>query len=320
MTIEPDAPPHPADATIVAPATNTGTLGGPAIPVAAMASQSTAIEATRAVAEVQALVGAARMFPRIRDESIRRMREVCATPEVADNAFWSFRRSGQQLTGPTVQLMVQLALAWGNVTHGHSELRRDDAAGVSEMQAWAWDLEANVRVAQNFVVPHRRDKDGGRVPLTQDRDIYENNSNMAARRMREAIRKVLPPWFTAQGEELCRATAGGDPTVPLPMRVAKAVALFGDSWGVKPDQLEAWLEAPRNDWTVYDLGRLGALGGSIHRGETTVAREFSHERVTGDEIRGQATAVGTGSGAQDAAPANPEAGRSYAPNDPERPM
>ena len=36
------------------------------------------------------------------------------------------------------------------------ELRRDDAAGQSEMQAWAWDQENNVRSTRSFIVPHER--------------------------------------------------------------------------------------------------------------------------------------------------------------------
>lgn len=309
MSIEPDAPPHPAN---IRPAA----IGAPATPVAAMASQATAIEATRAVAEVQALVTAAKMLPRVPDECVARMLEVCADAEVIANAFWSFRRSGHQLTGPTVQLMRALAQCWGNVTHGTDELRRDDVNGISEMQAWAWDLEANYRVAQKFIVPHRRDKDGGRSPLTSDRDVYENNASQAARREREMIRRVLPPWFVAQAVELCQQGVQGDPAVPVAMRVAKAVATFGDTWGVRPDQLESWLDAPRNDWTVYDLARLTTLGSSIHRGETTARAEFPHRGVTGEELVAQSAAMA--SQTPPAASQGPVGG--YAPDDPARPF
>lgn len=277
-----DEPPHPGG---TAPArTDTGALGGPAVPVAAMASQSTAIEATRAVAEVQALVGAARMFPRVPDVAVARMHEACGRPEVVADAFYSYRRAGTQVHGPTVQLMRVLAACWGNVTHGFRELYRDEGNGQSEMQAWAWDLESNHRVERNVLVPHRRDKDGKRVPLTQDRDVTENNSNRAARAEREMISQVLPAWFRARAVELCEAGIHGDPTIPLAMRVAKVVAFFGDTYGVKPDQLETYVEAPRNDWTVFDLARLQAVRSSLHRGETTVAAEFPRARLTAAEV------------------------------------
>lgn len=307
---EPPPPPHPADGLqrVGAPDRPTPIPMQQATPVAAMASQSTAIEATRAVAEVQALVGAARMFPRNPDKAVARMHEACGRPEVVADAFYSYRRAGNQVHGPTVQLMRILAACWGNVTHGTRELYRDEANGQSEVQAWAWDLETNHRVERNFMVPHRRDKDGGRVPLTSDRDVYEMNTNQASRREREMIAQVLPAWFVARAVELCEAGIQGDPTVPLAMRVAKVVAFFGDTYGVKPDQLETYVDAPRNDWTVFDLARLQAVGSSLHRGETTVDAEFPRARLTAAEVAAQHTAP-------------PAAGTpAYADDDPERPM
>jgi hypothetical protein len=59
-----------------------------------------------------------------------------------------------------------------------------------------------------FIVPHIRDTKGGRKPITATRDIYENNANMGARRVRECIFAAIPRWFTDEAEDLCRQTLG----------------------------------------------------------------------------------------------------------------
>lgn len=61
------------------------------------------------------------------------------------------------------------------------ELSQDN--GKSEMQAYAWDLETNTMSVQNFTNPHAKEVRGKIKTLTSLRDIYENNANMAGRRL-----------------------------------------------------------------------------------------------------------------------------------------
>lgn len=241
------------------------------------AGQATMVEQSRAVAEVQAAVVVAQQIPRVTSDSLREMRESCAQMGLAERAFFSFPRSGKVVQGPSVHLARELARCWGNVQYGVAELRRDDREGVSEMQAWAWDVQTNTRSSQTFIVPHKRDKRDGPEALRDMRDIYENNANQGARRLREAIFNVLPPWFTDEAQGLCHATLRDGGGKPVSQRIADAVAKY-DSLGVSVADLEASVGRAQKDWTAHDVSQLGVKFKSIERGEATIGELFPRER------------------------------------------
>lgn len=246
-------------------------------------SQATAIEQSRAVAEVQASVLVAQQNRRNKAYAIEEMREVCAEHSVAERAFFRFPRAEGTVSGPSIHLARELARCWGNIQFGVTELRRDDEKGESEMQAYAWDLETNARNATTFIVPHKRDTKRGTKQLTEMRDIYENNANNGARRLREAIFSVLPGWFIEEAQSLCRETLNGGGGVPLPQRIANSVAHF-ERIGVTRDQLEAKIGRPSKEWTEHDVTELGVTFSSIRAGEVSKDEEFPPRRLTSAEI------------------------------------
>lgn len=245
--------------------------------------QATAIEQSRAAAEVAAAVHVAQANPRDMQKALAEMRESCRQMRLAERAFFRYNRGGGNVTGATVHLARELARCFGNLQYGIAELRRDDAGGYSEMQAYAWDVERNTRSAQIFVVPHARDTKQGRKPLVDLRDIYENNANQGARRLRAAIWSILPPWFVDEAEEICNRTLADGGGKPLPQRIADAIKAF-DGKGVSRDQLERKLGRPSPRWTDHDVAQLLVIFKSLDRGETTVDDEFPPERVTREEI------------------------------------
>src|SRR5580698_3785894 len=159
--------------------------------------QATAVEQSRAIAEVQAAIVVAQQCPRDITRAERAMRQSCAQKGLAERAFYRYPRAGETITGPSVQLARELARCFGNVQYGVAELRRDDGFGQSEMLAFAWDLETNTRSSTTFIVAHVRDTKEGAKPLTDMRDIYETNANNGARRLREMIFAILAGWYTA---------------------------------------------------------------------------------------------------------------------------
>lgn len=250
---------------------------------AAFVGQATAVEQARAVAEVQAAVVVAQQVPRNTSAAVAEMRESCRQPKLADRAFFRFPRGGQTVSGASVHLARELARCWGNVQYGIQEMRRDDVGKFSEMQAWAWDVQTNTRSSQTFVVPHKRDKRGGPEVLTDLRDVYENNANQGARRLREAIFSILPPWFTQEAQDICTQTLsdGGDKS--LPQRIADAIKAF-DEHGVDQARIEAKVGHPSSDWTPHDLAQLRVSLSSLKQGTVTVDDEFPQVRVTAAEI------------------------------------
>lgn len=261
-------------------------LVGPNAQVLA-ASQATAIEQQRAVAEVQAMVVVAQQRPRNIQAAVAEMRQSCELEAMAERAFYRYSRGGSSVTGPTVHLMREIARCFGNVTYGIAELSRNDEAGFSEMQAYAWDLQTNTRSAQIFIVPHKRDKKGGAVRLEDMRDVYETTANQGARRVREAIRAVLPPWYVEEAIALCNATLKHGGGKPLPQRIANAIKSF-DGLGVKVNQLETRLGRESGAWTEHDIAQLTVTYKSLQRGEVTLEDEFPAPRVTAEEVKAAA--------------------------------
>ena len=277
-------------------------IAAPRPAVIPAATQATAVEQARAVAEVAAAVRVAQENPRNEARAVARMRQACGQQALADRAFYSVPRAGGRVEGSSVHLARSLAACWGNLDYGIRELKRDDEAGESEMQAWAWDQESNVRSSRSFVVPHARmvgsakRGDKRRERLDDLGDIANNNNSVAARAVRETIFTVIPVWFTAEAEALCAATLNGQAgDKPLAAQVADAVAYYGREFGVTQGQLEAYTALPTADWTAQTLGALRVLGGELSRGEKTVADEFGRNdeatatsnKVTAAEIAGK---------------------------------
>lgn len=259
----------------------------PPAPTPDRVGQGTAVEQSRAVAEVQAAVLVARQFPRSEANAINKMRTSCAQPALANRAFFRFPRGKENVTGETIQLAKELARCWGNLQFGIAELRRDDEYKQSEMQAWAWDMESNERASTTFIVPHARWAKGKAQELADFRDIYENNANNGARRLREMIFTVLPVWFIEQAKTACEQTiSGGSSNVPRATRIADAINAF-EGIGVTADQIETKLGRDSGKWTDVDLGQLQVIFQSIQRSEVTVDEEFPPKRVTADELTGQ---------------------------------
>lgn len=260
------------------------------VPSPSRLGQGTAIEQSRAAAEVHARVVVAQQVPRRIDQAERDMLASCAMTALAERAFYKYPRGKQTVTGASIHLARELARCWGNVDYGIHELRRDDDAGQSEMLAWAWDLQTNTRSGQIFIVPHGRDTKDGRVVLVELRDIYENNANMGARRLREAIFSVLPPWFTEAAKEACAATLKRGDGTPLADRIGKAIAGFAEL-GVREAQLVQKVGRPCKVWTELDLAQLVVSFRSIQRGELTREDEFGVERSTAADIQAAAAAA-----------------------------
>ncbi|GCD38019.1 hypothetical protein OEIGOIKO_05829 [Streptomyces chrestomyceticus JCM 4735] len=255
--------------------------------------QGTAVEQSRAVAEVQAAIVVAQQCPRNIQAAIDEMRESCKQKYLAERAFFRFPRAGTTVSGPSVHLARELARCWGNVQYGLVEMRRDDEFAQSEMQAFAWDVEKNSRTSSTFIVPHLRDtKDYGPVPLKELRDIYENNANNGARRVREAIFAILPPWFVEEAKALCERTLRDGGGKSLNVRVADAIRAF-EGVGVTADRIETKLGRASAKWTDHDVAQLQVIFQSLQRGEVTAEDEFPAPRVTADEITGGQTVPGT---------------------------
>lgn len=247
-----------------------------------------AVEQARAVAQVAAQVQVAQRFPRDLDRVRVELADACAAYELAAVSFWSLPNRGQ---GLSVHLARELAVIWGNVDYGVHELRRDDEAHMSEVQAFCWDMQRNSRATRTFQVPHaitvtdKRTKVQSRQAIIDLQDIYRNNQNAGARAMRECVFATLPRWLVDSAERLLRETKRRGPGTPLEERVATMVE-GAKRFRVTRAQLEHRVGKPAAAWTHEDVSDLEVVAASIARGETTVAEQFDpvEPRVSVDEL------------------------------------
>ena len=245
-----------------------------------------AIEASRAIAEAQGKLVIAKRFPRNEIAAYAKAMEACQRPTMAAKAFYSFPRGGQTVEGPTIRFAEELARCWGNIDYGIKELSQDD--GKSEMQAYAWDLETNAQSVQNFTNPHQREQGKKMVTLTSQRDIYENNANMATRRLRSRILASLPSWFVEDAITECKKTRAGKNDTPLIDRVKNMVVQFA-KMGVTQDQIEKRLKKKIETMNADDFVAFIGIYNAIKQGESKIADWFETDPIASEltnELRG----------------------------------
>ena len=238
-----------------------------------------AIEASRAIAEAQGKLVIAKRFPRDEVQAYAKAMEACQRPTMAEKAFYSFPRGGQTVEGPTIRFAEELARCWGNIDYGIKELSQDE--GKSEMQAYAWDLETNAQSIQNFTNPHQREVGKKMQTLTSLRDIYENNANMATRRLRSRILAILPSWFVEDAIAECKKTLAGQNDLPLVDRVKKMVVQFA-KLGVTQEQIEGRLKKKIDTMNADDFVEYVGIYNAIKNGESKISEWFESQKVASD--------------------------------------
>lgn len=231
------------------------------------------IESSKAVAEAQGKLVIAKRFPRDEFAAFEKLMNACSRQSLAEKAIYSYPRSGNNITGPSIRLAEEAARCWGNVDFGVKELSQKE--GESEMMAYCWDMETNVMSSQQFVVHHVMDTKKGVKKLTEQRDIYENNANMAGRRLRARILAILPPDLIEAALAKCRETLAGTSEVPLEDRIRKMVSAF-EQISVRREMLEKRMGHDISMMTKEELVEHITIYNSIKEGGSRISDWFEH--------------------------------------------
>lgn len=229
------------------------------------------IESNKAIAEAQGKLVIAKRFPRDEMAAYERLMTACSRIGLAEKALYSYPRANQTVSGATIRLAEEAARCWGNIDFGIKELSQKD--GESEMMAYCWDMETNVISSQQFVVRHVKDAKGSTKTLTEQRDIYENNTNMASRRLRSRILAVLPPDYVESAIEQCKKTLAGQSTKPLEDRIKDLVVAFG-KFGIKKDLLDKRLGKSMDTMTFEEYSEYVRIHNSIWNRSTQISDWF----------------------------------------------
>ncbi|MEE0982232.1 MAG: hypothetical protein U0K91_11135 [Acutalibacteraceae bacterium] len=249
------------------------------VPMGNINQGTVAVEASRAVAEAQGKLIIAKKFPRDEVAAFNKVAEACQRKGIAEKAFFSYNRGNGIVSGVTIRFAEELARIWGNIDYGIKELSQE--VGKSEMQAYAWDMETNTISVQNFTNPHIREVKGTSKALTSQRDIYESNANMGARRLRSRILAILPNDLVEMAIAECKKTLAGNNDVPLIDRVKNMIVAFA-KLGVTQEQIETRLKRKIDTMTVDDLTDYIGIYNAIKHGESKAAEWFEAEKEASD--------------------------------------
>lgn len=235
-----------------------------------------AVEQSRAIQEVQGAIVMAKKFPRNETAAYSKILEACRRNSLAKSAMYSYPRGGEQVTGVSIRLAETLAKYWGNLQFGIVELSQD--VGVSEVLAYAWDLETNTRQIKQFKVKHSRySRKNGLTKLTDPRDIYEMTANQGARRLRACILGVLPSDIIESAVEECEKTLAGDNSEPLIDRVRKCVNAFAEI-GITQEMIEKRLNHKIEVTNIHELIALGKIFNSLRDNMSSVDDYFERSK------------------------------------------
>jgi hypothetical protein len=197
-----------------------------------------AVEAQRAIAEVQARMIIARSNPRDPMRSMERILNDCTRPSLADHAIYQYARGGTDIRGPSIRLAEAIAQRWGNIASGIKEMSR--SGEYSECIAYAWDLESGYYDERQFQVRHWRDTKSGGYQLHDERDIYELIANFGQRRKRAVLLTVIPGDVAEAALEQCERTMNASADVS-PEGIRKLVEAFAEL-GISAPQIEARIQ------------------------------------------------------------------------------
>lgn len=258
----------------------------------------------RAIASVKAQVLMAKQFPRDPAYAMSRILEECKRPTLVEHAIYSFPRGKETVSGPSIRLAEVMARNFGNMTFGYEVLERRPAqnktlagAGSSIVRAYAWDLETNLLIDRQFEVKHWRATKSGGYAITDDRDIFELEANMASRRIRACILQMIPGDVTDAAVAACKFTASSgiiemmaNPESRTKL-VNQMLRIYG-KMGVTQDDLEGCLHANVDSWNADHMLRLKEIKTSLEDGNTTLGDYFprlevnnQNEVVSKDQVK-----------------------------------
>jgi len=230
-----------------------------------------AVAQQREVAEIQSAMIIARTNPRNELEAMDRILQACTRASLAESALYSYARGGTDITGPSIRLAEMLAQNWQNIDFGIRELEQRD--GESTVEAYAWDIQNNVRQRKVFHVPHiRYSRSKGNTVLTDPRDIYEMVANQGARRLRTCILGVIPGDVIEAAVKQCDVTLATKAEV-TPERIKSLITEFA-KYSVTKEMIEKRIQRRLEAMTPALMVQLGKVYNSLKDGMSVVSDWF----------------------------------------------
>jgi len=245
------------------------------------------VEQQRAISEVQGAIVLAKKFPRNQIECLDRILTACQRPGLAEQALYSYSKGGTEITGPSIRLAEAIAQNWSNLQFGIRELEQRN--GESTVEAFAWDVETNVRQVKTFQVKHTRFTKHGSYKLEDPREIYELTANQGARRLRACLLGIVPGDIVEAAQNQCEATLKAKADTS-PEALKKLIEAF-EPYKVTKEQIEKRIQRRLDTITASQLVQLRKIYNSLKEGMSSPVDWFEVEALKEDPKTDAATAL-----------------------------
>lgn len=209
-----------------------------------------------------------RSIPKVRAQVV----ELCQIPQLAEKAMYAYPRGGQVVIGPSIRLIEELACCMGNIEYGIIELQQTEKEIL--LEAFAWDIEKNVRRSMRWTVPMERSTKKGSYALTDQRDRYEMMANMGMRRVRACLMAVIPASVQEIAIETVQTTLANHSRLISPEKQGRMLEVFA-SFSVERRHIEHYLTHKLDKLSVQEAMNLKSICESLEAGMSKPSDFFS---------------------------------------------
>ena len=230
--------------------------------------QNLSIQTSPMREEVDIQIATARRFPRSLKSFLQKtMTMATLDEETAASCFYSLKRGGKLIEGPSIRLAEIAASSWGNIRFSGRVVAEEHDCVVAV--GTAHDLETNV-VTSIEVRRRILDRDGKRF----NSDMIVTTGNAAtAIAMRNVIFKIIPKSYIDTIWAAAKKVAVGDATTLITRR-QKALEHF-QKMGVSKELVLQYLEKTGiEEIGLNEIEKLLGLIQALKDGETTIEKVF----------------------------------------------
>lgn len=235
----------------------------------------------REMATVYSQMAMAQARPRNMADIQNRLMNICARESLAAVSTYAYAKGGTDVSGPSIRLAEAIASAYGNFKYGFEVTERSN--GNSKVRAYAFDMETNTQAERIYDVPHWRDTKSGGYQITENREIYELEANMSARRMRACILEIIPKDVVDFALEQCNNTLSTKLNL-TPERISSMVTSFKE-FGVTKEMIEDFIQRKVETIHKTQFIRLRNIYGSLRDGMASPEDFFDMHRTENNALK-----------------------------------
>jgi hypothetical protein len=218
--------------------------------------------------EIDVQIATAKQYPRNLARVLGNI-ETLATmdEEVAGSCFYTLRRQGKVIEGPSVRMAEIIASSWGNL-RVQARIVGNDGKMITA-QGVCHDLESNYAVSAEV---KRRITDKSGRTFSEDMQVVTGNAACAIA-MRNALFKVVPAALVKKVIDKAKKVSLGE-SMTLETSRAKMLQYF-KTIGVEEKQILDYLSIEKVDEIDIDMVvELRGLANAIKEGTTTAKEAF----------------------------------------------